>query len=285
MLNFFTKKEKENTKSEKTVKSVEKLDSNESMNSFEREKTEVEKSSNNSTTVIKKSKELSNAVSKIDRDIKIRYKKAIATRDIAKFHQEALSLILDHLKIGEFGEHKAFMREIEYFVHYLFLMLQDDFFFGDRLFVHRMTKLDDYIFSQYRRIEDLEDNIQKITILSYSNRFDRDPRSNLLAYFVFIEESGIELISLLQDFYSLLHETQTKKSWYVKSIFGSILNRKRKMDYLRKEGDVDERDDYGTKTFMTVQPSFVENSKVAQIKVYRDVLTPLKNINKDGGLE
>lgn len=278
MIKIFGSKNKENSEMQEDAEK----------DIFERKHTEVEKTSQKTehSKKTKKEHEISSAVSKIDKNIKLRYKKAIATRDIAKFHQEALSLILDHLKTGEFGEHKAFMREIEYFVHYLFLMLQDDFFFGDKLFVSRMTKLDDYIFSQYRRIEDLEENIQKITILSYSNRFDKNPRSNLLSYFVFIEESGIELIALLQDFYTILNQTQTTKSWYMRSIsnIGNMLTSKRKKTYL-KSADDDQFEERGTKTFMTVQPSFVEDSKIAQVKVYRDILTPLRSINKDGGLD
>lgn len=231
----------------------------------------------NSMGYIKTQASEGTAVKKIDQNIKKRYKKAIATKDIAKFHQEALALVLDHLNQGEFAEYKDFMREIEYFLHYLFLMLQDDFFLGDKLFVARMTKLDDYIFSQYRRKIDLEENIQKITTLSYSNRFTKAPRENLLSYFVFIEESGIELINLLEDFYNMLQKTQDNNSWF------SMGKEKRlHKTYLKKEANISMEDlnadgMASCRTFYTVQPSFIENTRDAQFKINRDVLAPLKS--------
>lgn len=244
---------------------------------FKREKTITPKKEIESNSgYVRTNQEESKAVQKITQNIKNRYKKAIATQDIANFHQQALSLVLDHLKQGEFGGHKAFMREIEYFVHYLFLMLQDDFFFGKKLFKERMTKLDDYIFSQYRREPALEENIQKITVLSYSNRFDKDPRSNLLSYFVFIEESGIELIVLLQDFYKMLDKTQGKKSRFFNIAFNNKDKKIHKTYVKVEDSKSEDLESLSSKnTFYTVQPSFFEKSKDAQVKVYRDVLTPI----------
>lgn len=223
---------------------------------------------------------------KINQNIKKRYSKAIATKDIASFHQEALSLVIDHLKEGEFGEYDDFMKEMEYFLHYLFLMLQDDFFLGEKLFEQKMTKLDDYIFSQYRKQPNLEENIQKMTILSYSNRFDKNPRVNLLSYFVFIEETGIELIALLQDFYNMLEKSQQHKGWFSFSKNYKITKTYFKIVNNMTE-DLNSDDLESAKTFYTVQPSFFENSKDAQVKIYRDNLNPsnvkenLKNVLKE----
>ena len=145
----------------------------------------------------------------------------------------------------------------------------DDFFYGDKFFQKRMTKFDEYIFSQYRKKENLRSNIKKLTMVAYSNRFSKNYRENFLSHFVFIEESGIEFMLILQDFYQLLELTQSKNiidyiKKYTKNIYKS---------YTKKEKSLTNEE-----TIYTVQPSFIENTTEAQYYILKE---NLKKINKE----
>lgn len=205
-------------------------------------------------------------VAKMSLNLKKKYKKAIATHDVAKFHQEAINLVMHHFEQSEFVKHKPLMREIKFFLHYTFMILQDDYFLGDQIFSKKMTRLDDYIFSQYRKNTDLAFNIRKLTTLAYSNRFEKDPKNNFLSYFVFIEENGIELIELLQDFYKMLETTQKSNSWFYFNKRARRIHKSYQKDTNRTQNTEE------GKTLWTVQPSFIEDSKQVQIKIYRDEL-------------
>ena len=121
----------------------------------------------------------------------------------------------------EYKNHQALLREIKFLLHYTFEVLQDDCFLGGKFFKTRMTRIDDYIFSQYSKQENLKDNIRKLKIVASSNRFDENPRQNILSYFVFMEETGFEIIELLNDFYRMMNKSQGKLSisWLTGSVF------------------------------------------------------------------
>ena len=88
--------------------------------------------------------------------------------------------------------------------------MQDDYFIGYQFFKEKLTKIDDYVFSQYRRDPSLKRNIEKLLVLAYSKRFSEDPRENLLQYFVFIEEYGIEIMKILNDFYEIMDKGDSR---------------------------------------------------------------------------
>lgn len=218
---------------------------------------------------------VSEVLNKINLSIQQKYQQAISTKDIAIFHQQALILVVEHIKLTEYGVHKKFLREIEYFVHYLFMIIQDDFFFGDKRLKHNMTQFDDYIFSQYRRKKELEESISKILALSYSNRFCQEPKGNLLSYFVFIEENGLELIALLEDFYKMLDATQ-KKSWFLNKYI------KLHKNYLKKESrDFESSLQISGQTFMSIEPSFNDDIKLYKENMYNDDLIFVKKEKKN----
>lgn len=214
----------------------------------------------------------SQVLKEIDLNIRKRYKKAVATKDIALFHKEALKIVIENVELTEFGQHKKFVKEMAYFAHYLFMMIQDDFFIGDKRLKNKMTKLDDYIFSQYRKKPELQENINKIIALSFSTRFLDDPRANLLSYFVFMEENGVELIILLEDFYKMLETTQSK-SW-----FSKITKKKDKVLHksYSKEDVKSPIVQITGQTFISVEPSLNENIKEYKKNIYMDDLKFVK---------
>lgn len=132
--------------------------------------------------------------------------------EIAIFILQASQLVKKHMEESEYKEHTSLLREVNFLLHYSFSVIQDDFFLGQGFLKQRMTKLDDYIFSQYRKDIKLRYNIKKLTTVAFSNRFEKDPRKNLLSYFVFLEETGLEIIVLLQDFYIMLEASQKQAS-------------------------------------------------------------------------
>lgn len=137
--------------------------------------------------------------------------------EIIKFKKKAMESILTHLYNTEYSKHTILMKEIRFLMHYTLEVLQDDFFKGDKILQKNMTKIDDYLFSQYRKDSALEFNIKKLLILAKTNRFDENLKKNLLNYFVFIEETGFELIVLLDDFYYILDEKNKNHKFFVKS--------------------------------------------------------------------
>lgn len=162
--------------------------------------------------------------------IQLKYNKIKSIKEISVFQQEAINLIMNHLMETDYKNHQALLREVKFLLHYTFEVLRDDYFLGGKFFKTRMTRIDDYIFSQYSKQESLKENIRKLKIVAASNRFDEKPRQNILSYFVFMEETGFEIISLLNDFYAMMDKSQGKFSlgWLTGSVFK--LNKKYKKD-------------------------------------------------------
>lgn len=137
------------------------------------------------------------------------------------FKKKVKENLFNHFKNTQYFEHKALMKEIIYLLHYTFLVLEDDYFKGDKLFLKGIPNLDDYIFSRYKNEEVLRENIKKLNVIAFSNRFEETPKDNFLSYFVFIEEMGFELIDVFEEYYNLMagiKKSKNKKNEFKKSI-------------------------------------------------------------------
>lgn len=119
--------------------------------------------------------------------------------------------LFNHLEKTQFIEHKGLMKEILYLIHYSFLVLEDDYYKGDKILSKGITKLDDYIFSKYKNNPILEENIKKLSLVAFSNRFEDEPKENFLSYFVFIEELDFDLTLILDNYYCLLSNKKLSK--------------------------------------------------------------------------
>lgn len=189
--------------------------------------------------------------------------------EIATFQKQSIETVLMHLSATEYAKHRILMKEVNFLVHYTFCVLQDDFYKGEKVLQKGVTKIDDYVFSQYRKDPELAYNIKKLTTLAFSNRFDESPRENLLAYFVFIEETGFELIMLLEDFYSMLinSERKTKFDLGLKKTFHlSKSYEKKNAPELLIEGQTKYQ------TLMTQNLTEMVSPARAQRKIMEDVL-------------
>lgn len=167
------------------------------------------------------------------------YSKVKAINEISLFEKEMKALIQSHLAQTDYKTHKVLLREVESLVHYTIEVLKDDYLSGHKFFNKnqtRMTRLDDYVFSQFGKDDKLSVNIKKLKMIAFSNRFDENPRQNLLSYFVFLEETGLEIIILFNDFYSMLDKSQSKSRWSFsyKSIF-----KFNKELYQKRSNDID----------------------------------------------
>lgn len=137
------------------------------------------------------------------------------------FKKKVKEDLFNHFKNTQYFEHKALMKEIIYLLHYTFLVLEDDYFKGDKLFLNGIPNLDDYIFSRYKNQEKLRENIKKLNVIAFSNRFEEAPKDNFLSYFVFIEEMGFELIEVFEQYYNIMagiKKAKNKKNEFKKSI-------------------------------------------------------------------
>lgn len=136
------------------------------------------------------------------------------------FRKKVREDIFNHFKNTQYFEHKALMKEIIYLLHYTFLVLEDDFFQGDKLFLQGIPNLDDYIFSSYKNEEFLKENIKKLNVIAFSNRFEETPKDNFISYFVFIEEMGFELTEVFEEYYNIMagiKKNKNKKSEFKKN--------------------------------------------------------------------
>ncbi len=151
-------------------------------------------------------------------------------QSVEDFQRKALSVIVSHFEEGPFGKYPEIIKEIKFFVYYSLKVLHDDFSKGEKIFKNQITDFDDYVFSHYRKIPELRKNIKKISHLAFTRRFDNDPKKNLLCYFVFLEESGIEYTHLMKDFY-LIMERSVRKNIFYKII--DVFKRKPKINDIK----------------------------------------------------
>jgi len=183
-------------------------------------------------------------------------------KEIVLFKRESILFVEKKvIEIG-YGDQKEFIKEIKYLLYYLFLVLQDDYFCGDKVFKNNMTQFDNYIFSSYRQNEKLSCNIKKLITLASSNRFNPNTKENILSYFVFLEESGIEIIEILEDFYLLLS--------------GEIRQEKEEKEILNSFED--NSDTVSVKSLLSLSPTLNETSTLAKFKISReDIDKELRN--------
>lgn len=184
------------------------------------------------------------------------------------FEKEATRLVMNHFEQTEYIRHRALVREINFLLYYTFAILKDDYFLGDHILKQSITRIDDYIFSQYRKHPDLSGNLKKMITLACSNRFSDSPRENLLSYFVFIEETGFELILLLEDFYTLLETSQKKKGSVRKNTILSKSYKKEQMLKSGKTGDLQPT----IQTLVSEEMSELINPAQAQRKILEELL-------------
>jgi hypothetical protein len=145
----------------------------------------------------------------------INNKKNIKVNDsVDVFQKKWLNLLLDHMNHSKHKCHRTLVREIVFLTHYTFEILKDDFYLGDAVLGNRMTNLNNYVFSKYRKNPELAENIKKIITVAFSNRFSSSPNENLLAYYVFIEETDFEITKVFNDFYLLLQNRRMNNNSY-----------------------------------------------------------------------
>lgn len=183
-------------------------------------------------------------------------KSLVTLNDFKKF---TIELVMEKLNNTSYAPYKDFLHEINYFLHYLFLVMEDDFNFGSKIFQKRVTQLDNYIFSAYRKKPHLEKNIKKLIMLAHSKRFVDPPKENILSYFVFLEENGIEIIDILEDFTYILNNGGTVPEW----IFNSKEKQVRKS--YNKDANSDDQD--GLQTFNSVYSTVGAQTRLPRIDI------------------
>lgn len=183
--------------------------------------------------------------------------------EIDDFQKKGVELVTQHMNSSEYSEHRTLIREISFLIYYTFEVLKDDFYKGDKILSGKVTKIDDYVFSSYRKKPMLENNIKKLITVAFSNRFEPKPHDNLLAYYVFLEETGFEITMLYNDFYYLLENGKkiSKNNTY-------------KIDKVEDKPVKLERTD---ETLVPETLSEIESPVKAQRRIIEDILNIEKN--------
>ena len=137
-------------------------------------------------------------------------RKIVNEEELKSFIKKGLDSINYYISKSDYKSQKNLPVEVEFLINTTCSIIRDDVELGDGVLYCRLPHINDYVFSNYRKISNLKDNINKLIILSLNNRFDEDPRKNLLSYYVFLEEIGFEIIIFLNDYYDLLLEKPSK---------------------------------------------------------------------------
>lgn len=131
-------------------------------------------------------------------------KKVTNEEELKSFLKKGLDAINYYISNSDYKTQKNLNVEVEFLINTTCAIIRDDIEFGDNILYHRLPHINEYVFSDYRKNPELKNNINKLIILSLNNRFDEDPRKNLLSYYVFLEEIGFEVIIFLNDYYQLI---------------------------------------------------------------------------------
>jgi len=205
---------------------------------------------------------------KDDLEFKKDYERVRDINDKEVFKKLSISLIVKKISQTEYGKYKDFIFELKYLMHYLFLMLEDDHNYGDKIFQKTLTQIENYIYSAYRKKPLLYKNIKKISILGYSDRFSKIPKENILSYFVFLEENGVEIVEIMEDFCEILSSNEDA----IEKFFNSYKGLKKTYDKKPSKDNNKEKQDFSHGQLKTVFSKFNDTSKLAKIKIYRDNL-------------
>lgn len=127
---------------------------------------------------------------------------------IILFQEKALKLFQEHLIYNEPDLKDIIVNELLTLLKYTFLIIEDDFYLGDKILKNKMTKIDDYLFSQYNKRIALKKNIYELIYISKNKNFSNNPKENILSYYVLAEECNFEITFLLEDFYYLLEMSE-----------------------------------------------------------------------------
>lgn len=141
----------------------------------------------------------------VQKDFNEEYEKIITkvtNTDIFKVRVQ--ELIIKNIRKTEYKNEANFINEIGVFVYYLFLIVEDNYKFGNKSLKENFTSFDDYIFGPAKLEKNLQINIEKILIFSKNNRFTDNDNDNIISYFVFLEENGISISKIVRDFFVLL---------------------------------------------------------------------------------
>ena len=101
--------------------------------------------------------------------------------------------------------------EIRMIINLLLLLVNDDFFKSNRILKNHLDKLDSYIFSQYRKRDELKDNIYKLLSLLNNCKYGINVRENYVEYIKLINACGIDIVGLLKDYYVYLEDLDNNK--------------------------------------------------------------------------
>lgn len=187
---------------------------------------------------------------------------------IMAFQHDATEEIMKHLNSTEYASHRVLMREMKFLIHYTFAILKDDFYKGENILEKNITKIDDYVFSQYRNKPELQYNIKKLTTIAFSKRFDDLPKENFLSYFVFVEETGFEFIALLQDYSQLLNRLEKESTFH---LFKQLLQLNGKYN-TKATVNIGSKNQKKYKTLMTQNLTEIMSPTKANFKITKKVL-------------
>ncbi len=141
----------------------------------------------------------------IQKQFNIEYHKITSTvSSIDLFKKQVQDLVVKNSRKTEYKNEVAFMNEISVFVYYLFLIIEDNYNYGDKTLRENLTNFDDYLIQNSRQESPLKNNIVKILTILKNKRFSENENDNIISYFVFLEENGISITKIIRDFFVLL---------------------------------------------------------------------------------
>ncbi len=141
----------------------------------------------------------------VQRDFNEEYKKIVLEiKDPTIFKKIVQDVIIKNIRKTEYKNEPIFINEISVFIYYLFLIIEDNYKYGNKTLKENFTSFDEYIFGHAKLEENLKDNIEKMLSFLKTKRFSESDNDNIISYFVFLEENGISITRIIRDFFTLL---------------------------------------------------------------------------------
>ena len=161
---------------------------------------------------------------------------------LSKYKKESYKIMQEHIIAANIeGLNQDRMEELKKFLESVLHVVEDDFFKGYRVLKGRMVKIDQYLFSQYKKDPLLKPNIYKVLLFANNKRFSDNIRENLTAYFALIEELGFEIIDFLEDYHKTMEdlEKNPRAGLHLKKSYGlkNFIKKTQEEEYNYSKGE------------------------------------------------
>lgn len=132
-----------------------------------------------------------------------------------KFKNDFSHYIIHCIEENNISKSNNLKKEFIYFFKYLFILIETDYFIGNNVINYNISNIDLLIYEAEDIPSFFKNQINEFTKLEKTQRFfENEGKKNLLGYFVFLEEHGLNFNSVLLKYKKLLSKYD-KNTWFL----------------------------------------------------------------------